>query len=279
MTRRDTQLQQRGFMINAVLTSAEGVIDESNGKSVSNAADIVPDSLLGKINPLQYSSNFGRYVGRKINDGYGVVSKSVGGRGSIGSDLFELINGDDSSKMLIQQSRRDVVTKKGNKPMAALDTAKSLASRAFNFVKAQKPEIAQAVLDKVTPASAKPVEQLVQSKNLTVQAAMLKEMFAAGLSVEELEKNVGLTDAERRQYANIIAEAIRLQQAAVDAAQAPKAVTNDPYVDALITNREVEDVAQLLGLSLPQYLRVVRAINSHTEKDVERAQLAREMRG
>jgi hypothetical protein len=82
----------------AAYAVGDGVMDEANGKRIENASDIIPEGTLNKLNPFAYAMNGGRYVGNKINQGYGAASEFVGGSGSLGSDIGGLFKSDAEKK-------------------------------------------------------------------------------------------------------------------------------------------------------------------------------------
>lgn len=72
---------------------AGGISDIASGGKVESLSDIIPKGgLLDKLNPFEYASNAGRYVGDKINTAIGSGGESLGSR------IYDFLNPSDTAK-------------------------------------------------------------------------------------------------------------------------------------------------------------------------------------
>jgi len=69
----------------------DGIKDIIDGKKIESADQIIPEGL-NALNPFAYAMNGGRYIGGKIDTGYGALSKALGGSGSLGSDIYDAVH-------------------------------------------------------------------------------------------------------------------------------------------------------------------------------------------
>lgn len=157
--------------------------------------------------------------------------------------------------------------------------AKTVAQRGMALFSAENRQKASAALTSIQTANGgKPIEPLFASKNPTTQSALLAQMFKSGMKADTFAEAAQLTSEELRQYAAVIEANHVAQTNEVDAHQNVRSSTGDAFIDGLSTNRDIGEICIMLGITSDKYAKLIRGINTHTSKDVERYQLEMSMR-
>jgi len=189
------------------------------------------------------------------------------------------LNGGEEAELARRRTKPATITGDEGKKMANLNGVKNVAQRAWDAAKKHAPgAIAQAEQVLSRSAGGAEVSKLVNSKSPQTQQAVVKTLLDSGFSAKDLIKHAQLTPEEARQYAQLVMAAQVRQSEAVDSAQVAHVSSGDPSLDAAVLYTEIEDVIKLLGVSSDEYAVLLRGLNSHTSKDVERFQMDRKVR-
>lgn len=158
---------------------------------------------------------------------------------------------------------------------------KQVGARALTYAQQKAPDVAAKAANYINVATGgqKTIEMMANSKSPTTQAAVVKALLESGMSTFAFAEEAALTPAELAQYSGLIAKYRQAQYASVDANQAAKPTTSDPYLDRLAVNLDIKKICSLLGIGSDEYHLIVRGINSHNSDDIEKFQLDRAARG
>ncbi len=98
-----------------------GVGDQLDGKKIENLGDIVPQGVLGKINPFEWAMNGGRYAGNKISDANdAVLSGITGKKTTVGASAYDAVDSIQSLWGGDDKTKRDAAEAEHQRVIAAL---------------------------------------------------------------------------------------------------------------------------------------------------------------